>query len=104
MVSNRFVPGEVVALPGDTLRFINSAGGIHNIQFDADSISEPARRRLEAAMGGGKLKLDPISSPLLIQEGEEYRVEVPALEPGRYPFFCLPHVAGRMRGVLIVPR
>jgi plastocyanin len=58
------------------------------------------RKLLEQAMTGDKIS--PLSSPLLLTAGESYAFRVPALAPGRYPFVCLPHVAGNMRGVLIV--
>lgn len=55
---------------------------------------------LEAAMPGEKI--GPLSSPLLLDENDRYEIAVPALSPGRYPFVCLPHFAGGMRGTLVV--
>ena len=101
-MTSRFVPGRTVARAGDTLRFINQAGGPHNIQFFADSIPEEARVLLEQAMPGAKIA--PLSSPLLIIENAVYEIAVPALSPGRYPFVCLPHFGSRMLGTLeVVP-
>ena len=99
-MTSRFVPAEISARAGDTLRFINQAGGPHNIQFFVDSIPESARVLLEAAMPGEKI--GPLSSPLLLGEHDRYDIAVPALPPGRYPFVCLPHFASRMLGTLIV--
>jgi plastocyanin len=98
---NRFVPAEVHAAPGDTLRFVKARGGIHNVQFEADSIPEQARAILAQAMRGDKIA--PLSGPLLFGDDETYDIVVPALPPGRYPFLCLPHQTAPMRGVLIVP-
>ena len=50
-------------------------------------------------MGGEKI--GPLSSPLLLDPGEPYTFVVPALKPGKYPLYCLPHLAN-MRGSLIV--
>ena len=97
---NRFAPAEVHARPGDTLRFVNSRGGIHNVQFEADSIPEAARARLARALPGDKIA--PLSGPLLLGDDETYDIVIPALPPGRYPFLCLPHQTAPMRGVLIV--
>lgn len=97
--ANRFAPEEILARVGDTLRFINSSGGPHNIQF-SDSLPGSARGMLAEAMPGDKL--GPVSSPLLIDPNEVYQFRVPGLPPGRYPFVCLPHVASNMRGVLVV--
>lgn len=57
------------------------------------------RALLEKAMGGEKI--GPLSSPLLLDPGEPYTFVVPALKPGKYPLYCLPHLAN-MRGSLIV--
>ena len=101
-MTGRFLPAETRARAGDTVRFINQSGGPHNIQFFADSISEAARKLLEGAMRGGEDKIGPVSSPMLVLEDETYEIAVPALEPGRYPFVCLPHHGSRMLGVLVV--
>jgi plastocyanin len=100
-MTSRFLPAVTTASPGDTLRFINEAGGPHNIEFFADSIPEEARMLLAAAMAGEKL--GPLSSPLLVLDQATYDIAVPALPPGRYPFVCLPHFGSRMLGALIVP-
>jgi plastocyanin len=100
LTTNRFIPAILEVHPGDSLRFVNGMGGPHNVEFAADSIPEPARKALAAAMPGDKI--GPLSSPLLLGAGEAYGFRVPTLPPGRYPFYCLPHVAGNMRGVLIV--
>src|SRR5262245_40655936 len=100
-MTGRFVPAETTARAGDTVRFILQSGGPHNIQFFADSMSGGALRLLEGAMGG-KEKVGPVSSPMLVLEKETYEIAVPALPPGRYPFVCLPHQGSRMLGALIV--
>jgi plastocyanin len=98
--ANRFVPAETVARAGDTVRFVNGNGGPHNIQFFADSLTTSAQRLLAQAMPGDKV--GPLSSPLLIDQNEAYQFEIPEIPPGRYPYVCLPHFAGNMRGTLIV--
>jgi plastocyanin len=45
-----------------------------------------------------------LSSPLLSPDGAEYRIVVPALPPGSYQFFCLPHRAYNERGVLRITK
>lgn len=101
LAAGRFQPALVTARAGDTLRFVNVAGGPHNIMFFADSLADAARVLLEEAMRGDKI--GPLSSPLLLDRNEVYAFAVPLLPPGRYPFACLPHVAGGMSGALIVP-
>lgn len=96
---NSFRPAEIHVRPGDSVRFVNGNGGPHNVKFVDDSISAAAKELLTKAMGGEKI--GPMSSPLLLDLGETYAFVVPALVPGSYPLYCLPHVA-QMRAKLIV--
>lgn len=100
-LTGRFDPAIIEAHAGDSLRFVNGMDGPHNIQFVVDSMPAPMRAVLERAMPGDKI--GPLSSPLLIDNGEAYGFRIPDLEPGPYPFFCLPHMAN-MRGVLVIVR
>jgi plastocyanin len=103
---NRFQPATITARAGDTLRFVNGRGGPHNVEFLADSLSDAARKLIDAAMPGRTpvrwATNIPLASPLMVDSGEVYQFVVPALEPGPYQFFCTPHVTGGMRGQLIV--
>ncbi len=104
--NNRFSPSIITARPGDTLVFMNGRGGPHNVQFADDSISDQEHQLIDAAMPDRpKVKWSrevPLASPLLVLSGETYKVVVPALPPGRYRFFCTPHLMGGMRGELII--
>lgn len=97
----RFVPARVTARPGDILRFRVSSGSPHNITFEGEGLPPAARDALDAAMPN---RTGELSSPVLDRPGAEYRIVVPALPPGRYPFFCTPHRVYDMRGELIVPK
>lgn len=104
--NNRFMPAQVTARPGDTLAFINGRGGPHNVQFADDSLSDAAHRLIDAAMPerpkAAWSRDVPLAGPLLVLEGDTYKVAVPDLPPGRYRFFCTPHLSGGMRGELVV--
>jgi plastocyanin len=104
--NNRFMPALVTARAGDTLAFINGRGGPHNVQFADDSLTDAAHRLIDAAMPDRpKVAWSrdvPLAGPLLVLEGDTYKVAVPELPPGRYRFFCAPHVSGGMRGELVV--
>ena len=104
--NNRFQPAILTARAGDTLSFINGRGGPHNVQFSDDSLPDAAHRLIDAAMPDRpKVAWSrdvPLAGPMLILDGDTYKVVVPALPPGRYRFFCTPHVNGGMRGELIV--
>jgi plastocyanin len=97
----RFVPARVTARPGDVLRFRVSSGSPHNIAFEGDKLPPGAREALNSAMPA---RIGDLSGPVLEGAGAEYRFVVPALPPGRYPFFCTPHRAYDMRGELVVER
>jgi plastocyanin len=95
----RFTPADVSASPGDVIVFKLVNGAPHSIVFEGKGLSPRAREALNGAMPRRSADL---SSPLLTENGAEYRITVPALPPGRYAFFCLPHRAYDMRGVLVV--
>lgn len=97
----RFVPAQVTARTGDVLLFKTVSGAPHSIVFEAAGLSGPAREALNGAMSR---RAGDLSSPLLAPNGAEYRIVVPALSPGRYQFFCLPHRAYDMRGTLRIAK
>lgn len=97
----RFEPAQVAARPGDVLVFKAAAGTPHSIVFEGAKLSEQSHEALNGAMSRRSADL---SSPLLTLEGSEYRMVVPALAPGTYEFFCLPHRAYDMRGTLIISK
>ena len=97
----RFSPARVTARPGDVLLFRAVSGTPHSIVFEGAGLSGPAREALNGALSR---RSGDLSSPLLTPDGTEYRITVPALPPGRYEFFCLPHRAYDMRGVLQISK
>jgi plastocyanin len=97
----RFNPAQVTARPGDVLVFKVAAGPPHSIVFEGAGLSETGRAALNGAMSRRSADL---SSPLLTTEGAEYRIVVPAIAPGTYSFFCLPHRAYDMRGELQITK
>jgi plastocyanin len=95
----RFTPATVSARPGDVLVFKVVSGSPHSIVFREQGLTREAHEALNAALPH---RAADLSSPLLTASGQEYRVTVPQLPPGTYPFFCLPHRAYDMRGELLV--
>jgi plastocyanin len=94
-----FTPASVTARPGEVIVFKLVNGAPHSVVFEGKNLSNRARDALNGAMPRRSADL---SSPLLTENGAEYRITVPALPPGTYPFFCLPHRAYDMRGELQV--
>lgn len=97
----RFSPARVTARPGDVLLFRTVSGSPHSVVFESADLSGAAHEALNGAMSR---RTGDLSSPLLTPDGAEYRIVVPALPPGRFEFFCLPHRAYDMRGVLVVAK
>ena len=95
----RFEPAEVVASPGDILVFRVVSGAPHSVVFEADGLSPGVRGAFNNAMPA---RSGDLSSALLTASGNEYRMTVPQVPPGSYPFYCLPHRAYDMRGSLRV--
>ena len=97
----RFSPARVTARPGDVLLFRAVSGSPHSIVFEGGGLSGPVREALNGALSR---RSGDLSSPLLTPDGAEYRIAVPALPPGKYEFFCLPHRAYDMRGTLQIAK
>ena len=66
--------------------------------------SSPVTAPNQALNGAMTRRVGELSSPLLTAEGMEYRMVVPQLAPGTYPFFCLPHRAYDERGQLQITK
>jgi plastocyanin len=95
----RFEPSVVTVRPNDVVVFRVVSGAPHSVVFEGAGLSSQAHGALNAAL---VRRAGDLSSPLLTNSGLEYRLVVPSLEPGSYPFFCLPHRAYDMRGELQV--
>ena len=84
-----FEPANVAVQHGDTLRFVEDAGVMHNVRFK----SHPGGARLGAAATG----------PYLTAKGQTYDLVIDArFTDGRYEFVCDPHELLGMHGVLTV--
>jgi plastocyanin len=95
----RFEPASVEARPGDVLVFRVVSGAPHSVVFEGEGLSPGVRGALNSAMPG---RSGDLSSPLFTAPGTEYRMVVPQVPGGTYPFYCLPHRAYDMRGTLVV--
>jgi plastocyanin len=84
-----FEPASVNVEHGDTLRFVEDAGVMHNVHFK----SHPSGSRLGGAATG----------PYLTAKGQTYDLVIDArFTDGRYEFVCDPHEMLGMHGVLTV--
>ena len=100
MQGQRFTPSRIEATVGDSVRFELESGGPHNVAFDPDSIPAGALAPLAK-----NLRIDPrflVIPEMLIDRGESFTLSLEGLPPGTYHFYCGPHLAGGMKGVLVV--
>jgi plastocyanin len=95
----RFEPSELTVRASDVLVFRVASGAPHSVVFEGGGLSTGVRAALNAAMPN---RSGDLSSPLLTATGKEYRVVVPQIPAGAYPFYCLVHRAYDMRGMLTV--
>ena len=97
--SARFDPATVTIRPGDRVRFVVASGAPHNVAFDPARTPADMQRLLRAAMPD---QMQPLSGKLLLADGESYTISFAGAKPGRYEFYCLPHVGMQMKGTLVV--
>lgn len=86
-------PGTVEILEGDWVQFSAADWRVHEVRFEADSLSLPARSFLEESDQG--------ASPPLVDQGDRFVVSFTGAPEGRYPFL----VEGNgtpVRGVVVV--
>ncbi|HET7231157.1 MAG TPA: plastocyanin/azurin family copper-binding protein [Longimicrobium sp.] len=102
----KFEPATLTIHPGDQVRFVNVSGGPHNISFDPATLPPGMQPMLESAMAD---QMQPLWGPLIRESNESYTISFAGARPGRYPFFCVPHMYDRnghmttgMKGVIIV--
>ncbi|MFL5510360.1 MAG: plastocyanin/azurin family copper-binding protein [Gemmatimonadaceae bacterium] len=95
----RFTPARLTIKSGDAVKFVLVSGAPHNVAFDAESIPAEAKERLAANMADdtGSLTGDLKTSP-----GDTFTVSFRNVKPGKYPYYCVPHRAVGMTGVIIV--
>ena len=97
--ATRFEPAALTIRAGDRVRFVNVSGGPHNVSFDPARVPADVRPVLAAAMPN---QLQPLWGPLMTGANEGYTISFAGVKPGRYEFFCMPHMAMGMKGTVTV--
>lgn len=91
-----YQPATLAIKPGDTVVFRGISGGVHNVQFDADSLPAGAAAALAAVLPD---KMSDLATNL-VAEGDSIVVTFSGVPAGRYPYYCLPHRAMGMTAEL----
>ena len=94
----KFVPASLTIKAGDRVTFRDVSGGPHNVQFYADSIPTGAATALDAGMPD---KMGSLASPM-VETGGSYTINFAGAPVGDYKFYCLPHQAMGMKGMITV--
>ncbi len=89
-----FDPSSIIVPAGGTVRFVNVAGGPHNITFWGDSLPAGGAAALNAGM---KNTVDNLSGPFLTQPNETYEVSFANAPKGTYKGYCTPHLTLGMK-------
>jgi plastocyanin len=95
----KFNPASLTIKRGDAVRFTNVSGGPHNATFWPDSIPAGAQGALSANMPG---TMAPLTGPLLLTPNQTYTVSFANVPGGTYKYYCTPHLALGMKGVIEV--
>jgi plastocyanin len=94
-----FIPATLTIKAGDVVNFHNISGGPHNVAFWADSIPAGAEAVLVANMPN---QMQPLSGSMLVEQDAVYTISFAGAPVGDYNFYCLPHLAMGMKGLLTV--
>ena len=95
----KFNPASLTIKRGDAVRFTNVSGGPHNATFWPDSIPAGAQGALSANMPDTTA---PLTGPLLLTPNQTYTVSFANVPAGTYKYYCTPHLALGMKGVIEV--
>ena len=95
----QFEPADITIKAGDAIKWVMVSGAPHNVAFDPAEIQASAKPQLMANMDN---QMSELSGPLLQNAGETYEVSFANVPPGKYNYFCTPHLAMNMRGTITV--
>lgn len=95
----RYDPDTIRVKPGDGIKFVMVSGGPHNVAFDPAAIPADQRPQLFANL---KNPLEPGVSYMMMNPDEVIELSLTSVAPGRYSFFCSPHLAMKMTGLIVV--
>ena len=95
----KYVPANITVKAGDGIRWIMVSGAPHNVAFDPASVPAAVKPQLLANMPN---QISELSGPMMINANDTYTVSFANVPAGTYNYFCTPHLAMNMRGVITV--
>ncbi len=97
----RFDPKDLTIHVGDAVKFVMISGGPHDVTFWADSIPAGAKDQLAANMPNS---VAPLQAPYSINPNSAYIVSFAGVPAGVYHYYCTPHLALGMVGMITVEK
>ncbi|HEY2806846.1 MAG TPA: plastocyanin/azurin family copper-binding protein [Gemmatimonadales bacterium] len=94
-----FEPANLTIHQGDIVEFVNVSGFPHNVGFTASKIPAGAAEVLNKNMPN---KTSSLLGPMMQTMNQSYRVSFAGAPVGTYAYYCLPHQALGMTGVITV--
>ncbi len=95
----RFEPANITVKAGDGIKFINVAGGPHNVAFDDATTPAAGKAQLTANIPNA---MAPLASAYATAPNEAITISFANVAPGTYNYNCQPHLAMGMKGVITV--
>lgn len=95
----KFVPANITVKAGDGVRWTMVTGAPHNVAFDVATVPAAAKSQLMANMPN---QMSELSGPLLVNANDTYTISFANVAAGTYNYFCTPHLAMNMKGVVTV--
>ncbi len=96
----RYEPANITVKRGDGIKFVMISGAPHNVTFDPATVPADVRPQLNANMGTDKM--GELSSNMKLNLNETITISFGNIKPGQYPYYCIPHLAMNMKGVITV--
>ena len=96
----RYDPAVITADAGDSIRFVYVSGGPHNVSFDTATVSAEFTAVMMRNMPDRLTEL--LLGKMLLFAGESYTISLEGVAPGTFDFQCLPHLAMKQTGRIIV--
>lgn len=95
----RFDPANLAIKRGDGVRWTVVSGPPHNVTFWPDSIPPGSSGVLQGNM---TLTTAQLTGPLLVNPSQTYTISFGGVSAGTYHYYCTPHLALGMRGVITI--
>ena len=95
----KFEPANITVKQGDGIKFVMVSGGPHNVAFDPTQVPANAKTALSANMPN---QVSELSSPMMMNAGENYTISFAGVPAGKYDYHCTPHLAMGMKGTITV--